>query len=65
VVGGQLLNTFFFYVCGQVGGHLLCTGRWAGGSAPLLTSSGTDVLAFYTYDNGTTYLGFTTGKNLS
>jgi hypothetical protein len=38
---------------------------WAGGSAPLLTSSGTDVLAFYTYDNGTTYLGFTTGKNLS
>ena len=38
---------------------------WAGGSAPILTGSGTDVLVFYTYDGGTTYYGFVTGKNLS
>jgi hypothetical protein len=39
--------------------------KWVGGSAPILTSSGTDVLVFYTYDGGTTYYGFVTGKNLS
>jgi hypothetical protein len=38
---------------------------WVGGSAPILTSSGTDVLVFYTYNGGTTYYGFVTGKNLS
>jgi hypothetical protein len=38
---------------------------WAGGSAPILTSSGVDVLVFYTFDNGTTYLGFVAGKNLN
>jgi hypothetical protein len=38
---------------------------WVGGTAPILTSSGTDVLVFYTYDGGTTYYGFVTGKNLS
>jgi hypothetical protein len=39
--------------------------KWVGGSAPILTSSGIDVLVFYTYDGGTTYYGFVTGKNLS
>jgi hypothetical protein len=38
---------------------------WVGGSAPILTSSGTDVLVFYTYNGGTSYYGFVTGKNLS
>ena len=38
---------------------------WAGGSAPTLTSSGTDVLVFYTYDGGTTYYGFVSGKNMN
>jgi hypothetical protein len=38
---------------------------WAGGTPPILTSSGTDVLVFYTYDGGVTYYGFVTGKNLS
>ena len=38
---------------------------WPGGTPPILTSTGTDVLVFYTYDGGTTYYGFTTGKNLS
>jgi hypothetical protein len=39
--------------------------RWASGVAPILTSSGTDVLVIYTYDGGTTYYGFVVGKNLS
>ena len=39
--------------------------KWVGGTAPILTGSGTDVLVFYTYDGGTTYLAFVTGKNLS
>jgi hypothetical protein len=38
---------------------------WVGGTAPILTSSGVDVLAFYTFNGGTTYYGFVTGKNLS
>jgi hypothetical protein len=38
---------------------------WVGGSAPILTSSGTDVLVFYTYNGGSSYYGFVTGKNLS
>ena len=38
---------------------------WVGGSAPILTSSGTDVLVFYTDNGGTKYYGFVTGKNLS
>jgi len=38
---------------------------WAGGTAPILTSSGVDVLIFYTYNAGSTYYGFVTGKNLS
>ena len=38
---------------------------WAGGTAPILTSSGVDVLTFYTYNAGSTYYGFVTGKNLS
>ena len=38
---------------------------WVGGSAPILTSSGTDVLVFYSYNGGSSYYGFVTGKNLS
>jgi hypothetical protein len=38
---------------------------WVGGIAPVLTSSGTDVLTFFTFDGGTTYYGFVVGKNLS
>ena len=38
---------------------------WVGGTAPILTSSGVDVLVFYTFNGGTTYYGFVTGKNLS
>ncbi len=38
---------------------------WAGGSAPILTSTGVDVLTFFTFDGGTTYYGFVVGKNMS
>jgi hypothetical protein len=31
---------------------------WAGGSAPTLTSSGVDILAFVTRDGGTTWHGY-------
>ena len=38
---------------------------WAGGSNPILTSSGTDVLTFFTFNGGTSYYGFVVGKNMS
>jgi len=38
---------------------------WVGGTAPILTSAGTDVLTFFTFNGGTTYYGFVVGKNLS
>ena len=38
---------------------------WAGGTAPTLTSSGVDVLVFYTTDGGTRWYGFLAGANLS
>jgi hypothetical protein len=38
---------------------------WVGGTAPILTSSGVDVLTFFTFNGGTTYYGFVVGKNLS
>lgn len=37
---------------------------WAYGVAPVLSSSGTDVLAFYTYDGGTTWRGFSVGTGM-
>ena len=39
--------------------------KWAGGAAPILTSSGTDILVFYTYDGGSTYYAFVSGKNMA
>jgi len=38
---------------------------WIGGTAPILTSTGTDVLTFFTFNGGTTYYGFVVGKNMS
>jgi len=35
--------------------------KFAGGSAPTLTSSGTDILTFITFDGGTNYFGFAAG----
>jgi hypothetical protein len=38
---------------------------WVNGSAPILTSVGTDILSFFTFNGGTTYYGFVVGKNMS
>lgn len=38
--------------------------KWPNGAAPTLTSSGRDVLAFYTYDGGSTWNGFMVGKDV-
>jgi hypothetical protein len=38
---------------------------WVGGLSPVLTSAGTDVLTFFTFNGGTTYYGFVVGKNMS
>lgn len=37
--------------------------KWAGGTAPTLTTSGVDVLGFYTHDGGTTWRGFLLSKD--
>ena len=34
---------------------------WAGGTAPTLTTSGVDILEFFTVDGGTTWYGFAAG----
>ncbi len=39
--------------------------KWAGGTAPTLTSSGVDVLTFITFDGGTNFYGFTGGLDFS
>jgi hypothetical protein len=40
--------------------------KWPGGTAPTLTSTNgkKDTFVFYTYDAGTTWLGFVAGQNL-
>lgn len=38
--------------------------KWTGGTAPTLTASGRDVLAFFTHDGGTTWSGFILGKDV-
>lgn len=38
--------------------------KWASGTAPTLTSSGRDVLGFFTHDGGTTWNGFVLGKDV-
>jgi hypothetical protein len=37
---------------------------WAGGTAPTLTTTGTDILAFYTFDGGTTWRGLVLGLDV-
>ena len=38
--------------------------KWAGGIAPILTTSGRDVLGFFTHDAGTTWTGLVLGKDV-
>lgn len=37
--------------------------KWAGGTAPTLTSAGVDILGFYTHDGGTTWRGLVLAKD--
>lgn len=37
--------------------------KWTGGTAPTLTTSGVDILGFYTYDGGTTWRGLVLSKD--
>jgi hypothetical protein len=39
--------------------------KWAGGSPPVLSTSGRDVLGFYTHDGGTTWNGFLLGTGMA
>jgi len=39
--------------------------KWAGGTAPTLTSSGRDILGFFTYDGGTTWNGLVLAKAMA
>ena len=58
----------FTLVAVNAGGYVITwpTGtKWAGGAAPILTSSGTDILVFYTYDGGSTYYAFVSAKNMA
>jgi hypothetical protein len=41
------------------------TVNWSSGVAPSLSSSGIDILLFYTYDGGTSYYGFLVGSNMN
>lgn len=38
--------------------------KWAGGTAPALTANGKDVLGFYTYNGGTTWVGLVLAKDV-
>jgi len=38
--------------------------KWAGGTAPALTTAGRDALGFYTYDGGTIWTGLLLGKDI-
>lgn len=38
--------------------------KWAGGTAPTLTSAGRDVLGFFTHDGGTNWTGLVLGKDV-
>ena len=38
--------------------------KWAGGTAPVLTASGRDILGFFTHDGGTTWNGLVLAKDI-
>ena len=37
--------------------------KWAGGTAPTLTTAGVDILGFYSHDGGTTWRGMLMSKD--
>jgi len=62
-------TAFFFTLKVTYGGsHSITWGsavKWNAGTAPTLSTSGTDLFAFYTVDAGTTIYGFTAGQALA
>lgn len=38
--------------------------KWPGGTAPTLTAAGVDVVGFYSYNAGTSWVGFLLGKDV-
>jgi len=62
-------TAFFFTLKVTYGGsHSITWGsavKWNAGTAPTLSTSGTDLFAFYTADAGTTIYGFTAGQALA
>ena len=59
-------TAFFFTLKVTYGGsHSITWGssvKWNAATAPTLSTSGTDIFAFYTIDSGTTIYGFTAGQ---
>ena len=62
-------TAFFFTLKVTYGGsHSITWGsavKWNAATAPTLSTSGTDIFAFYTIDSGTTIYGFTAGQALA
>ena len=62
-------TAFFFTLKVTYGGsHSITWGssvKWNAATAPTLSTSGTDIFAFYTIDSGTTIYGFTVGQALA
>ena len=62
-------TAFFFTLKVTYGGsHSITWGssiKWNAGTAPTLSTSGTDIFAFYTIDSGTTIYGFTSAQGLA
>ena len=62
-------TAFFFTLKVTYGGsHSITWGssvKWNAATAPTLSTSGTDIFAFYTIDSGTTIYGFTAGQGLA
>ena len=62
-------TAFFFTLKVTYGGsHSITWGssvKWNAATAPTLSTSGTDIFAFYTIDSGTTIYGFTAGQAIA
>ena len=62
-------TAFFFTLKVTYGGsHAITWGsavKWNAATAPTLSTSGSDIFAFYTVDSGTTIYGFTAGQALA
>jgi hypothetical protein len=61
---GQAISFILELTNGGVGAITWWSGvKWAGGTAPTLTTSGVDILGFYSHDGGTTWRGLVLAKD--